>query len=218
MIAFSTHVIKELNNHLPLERVLKRLARVLLDLLMELDERKPKGHTDIIRSVNTCMLRLIDVAPNQPMIEVMLEMVREELSKTTEYNKIVGMMCKCLNKLLKNPQFSRVEWYVDEVLKLFEDYYSSYLGVETPQINVLKQTVNEAIGNGRDPKYREYLRQMLLRHSGNEFIQRVFRNMANANLNEKEDSLMTRLNVIKARCGVDDIRLGPNIWEKKSFE
>lgn len=57
-IAFNVYISKELNA-LPVERVLGRLARLLLDMLMELDEKKPQGHTDIIKAVNNAMLKLL---------------------------------------------------------------------------------------------------------------------------------------------------------------
>ncbi len=61
---------------LPLEPVLARMARILIDLLMEVDERKPQGHTDIIKSVNNTMLKLLEIGPNHLMVEVMLAMIR----------------------------------------------------------------------------------------------------------------------------------------------
>ena len=52
------------------------MARILIALLMEVDERKPQGHTDIIKSVNNTMLKLLEIGPNHLMVEVMLAMIR----------------------------------------------------------------------------------------------------------------------------------------------
>jgi hypothetical protein len=130
-------------------------------------------------------------------------------------------MCKCLGKLVKYQQFNpRIEWFMEEVLRLFNDFYFNYPGQESPNHKVLRQTVTDAINNSLEPaKHRERLRELLKNHTANEFLCRLFQDIVSGKPKETlQDSLLTRLNIIKAKCGVDDIRLGPNIFEKKNPE
>ena len=63
----------------------------------------------------------------------------------------MGVLCKCLSKLVKNQQFSaRIEWFIAEVFRLFDDFYFNFTGQETPNHKVMPQTVAEAINNSRE--------------------------------------------------------------------
>lgn len=104
------------------------------------------------------------------------------------------------------------------MLRLFNEFYFNYEGQESPNHKVLRSTVVDAINNSRESeKHREMLRHLLQKHQANEFLTRLFRDVAVSKPKEPtEDPLMLRLNAIKAKCGVDDMRMGPHIWEKKN--
>jgi hypothetical protein len=90
-------------------------------------------------------------------------------------------------------------------MRLLDDFYFNYSKPESPIHKVFKQMVTEAVSNGRDPqKNKDMLNAIIQRHANNEFMVKLMQDVApKAKEGIVEDTLMSRLNLIKNRCGVD---------------
>lgn len=58
-MAYLGYVTKDLPN-IQVAGNAKALSKIIIDLLMELDEKKPDGHSEYIKLVNSLMLKLLD--------------------------------------------------------------------------------------------------------------------------------------------------------------